>query len=391
MLNPFLFAELVALLLGLVVAPHLAYYGYIRKYHRETKPSTSGQKGNIKVSIIICTLNASKTIERRIEQILRQDYSLDNLELIIVDGGSTDGTIDVIGKVKEKIPSALDFVLISDRSFRSKASQINEGIRVAKSDIVVTTDADVETDRTSIASLVDSLSEEEVGAVCARQILINPHQNTVTKSEAEYRRYYEVLRIGESNIHSTPIYHGGLSAYRRNSISHVDEDVNADDTQLAISAIRKGFRAVYDTNCVFYNQSPPSLRSAWRQRVRRGQGLERVLWRNRDMFLNRKFDGFGSIVFPAEFFMHVISPILFGGALVCLVLSLISIGLSSPTVGLLVIPVWAAVITFVYLKRSWRPVELLITFVVYQAALLWAMILHLFGQDYKRWSGAGRI
>ena len=53
-----------------------------------------------KVSVIIATLNCEKTIEQAINSSLCQNY--ENLEVIIADGGSVDGTIDIVKSFKNK-------------------------------------------------------------------------------------------------------------------------------------------------------------------------------------------------------------------------------------------------------------------------------------------------
>lgn len=55
----------------------------------------------MKVSIITVVLNGIKTIERTIRSIIEQDYS--EIEYIIIDGGSTDGTLDIIKKYENQI------------------------------------------------------------------------------------------------------------------------------------------------------------------------------------------------------------------------------------------------------------------------------------------------
>lgn len=61
---------------------------------------TSVAKGH-KVSIVTVCYNAAKDIEETIKSILGQTY--DNIEFIVVDGGSTDGTMDIIRKYDDRI------------------------------------------------------------------------------------------------------------------------------------------------------------------------------------------------------------------------------------------------------------------------------------------------
>ena len=53
-----------------------------------------------KVSIVTTTYNDRESLKKTIRQVRQQDYG--NLEYIIVDGGSTDGTLKVIEEAKEE-------------------------------------------------------------------------------------------------------------------------------------------------------------------------------------------------------------------------------------------------------------------------------------------------
>lgn len=55
----------------------------------------------VKISIITVTYNSVKTLEKTILSITEQSFN--NYEFIIIDGGSTDGTIDIIKKYEDKI------------------------------------------------------------------------------------------------------------------------------------------------------------------------------------------------------------------------------------------------------------------------------------------------
>lgn len=55
----------------------------------------------MKISIVTVAYNASKTIEQTIQSVLGQTYS--NIEYIVIDGGSSDGTQEIIEKYSDKI------------------------------------------------------------------------------------------------------------------------------------------------------------------------------------------------------------------------------------------------------------------------------------------------
>ena len=54
-----------------------------------------------KLSIITVSYNAAETIEQAIQSVTMQSY--DNIEYIVIDGGSNDGTLDIVRKYERKI------------------------------------------------------------------------------------------------------------------------------------------------------------------------------------------------------------------------------------------------------------------------------------------------
>jgi len=82
----------------------------------------------LKISIITVSYNSAVTIKDTIESILSQDY--ENIEYIIIDGGSTDNTVDIVKKYADKISY---FVSEPDKGIYDA---MNKGIKAANGDIV---------------------------------------------------------------------------------------------------------------------------------------------------------------------------------------------------------------------------------------------------------------
>ena len=87
-----------------------------------------------KISIITVCLDAEAFIEQSIESVLSQDYP--DREYIVVDGGSTDGTVDIIRRYQDRIDR---WVSEPDRGI---ADAMNKGLAMAGGDYVIFLHAD---------------------------------------------------------------------------------------------------------------------------------------------------------------------------------------------------------------------------------------------------------
>jgi len=88
----------------------------------------------MKISIITVVYNNAATIRDAIESVLKQSYA--DVEYIVVDGGSNDGTVDIIKSYGEKIDK---FISEKDKGLYDA---MNKGIKMATGDVVGTLNSD---------------------------------------------------------------------------------------------------------------------------------------------------------------------------------------------------------------------------------------------------------
>lgn len=84
---------------------------------------------NVKISIVTITLNSKPCLEQTITSVINQSYS--NIEYIIIDGGSTDGTLDIIKQYESKID------LWISESDKGIADAMNKGLSLATGEYIL--------------------------------------------------------------------------------------------------------------------------------------------------------------------------------------------------------------------------------------------------------------
>jgi len=120
-----------------------------------------------KISIITVVYNAVATIEQTILSVVKQDYS--NIEYIIVDGGSTDGTLDIIKKYEDKIEH-----WVSEPDY-GIYDAMNKGLTYATGDYIYYLGADdCLLAPNSISQVVSFLQDNpEVDVLCASVMMVD--------------------------------------------------------------------------------------------------------------------------------------------------------------------------------------------------------------------------
>lgn len=184
----------------------------------------------IKVSVVTVVYNAEKTIESCIKSVCNQDYS--NIEYIIIDGGSTDGTVDIIKKYHQSVD-----VFITEKD-DGMYNALNKALELITGDYYISINAD------------DMLYSNKVISILVENVKRNPgfsvyYGDLVIKKRLGmvYRRSFqatlkEIVSYGTSSIITQP---ASLINFSINREVRFDESFKcASDYDYIIKCIENG-------------------------------------------------------------------------------------------------------------------------------------------------------
>ena len=129
-------------------------------------------KGGVRlvVSIVVPAYNEVATAERLLRRVAAVPLTK---EVIVVDDGSTDGTRELLGRLRDE--GLVDQLLLHDRN-RGKGAALRTGFAQARGDVVVVQDADLEYDPAEIPTLIVPIATGEADAVYGSRFLGGAHR-----------------------------------------------------------------------------------------------------------------------------------------------------------------------------------------------------------------------
>jgi cellulose synthase/poly-beta-1,6-N-acetylglucosamine synthase-like glycosyltransferase len=256
------------------------------------------------VSIIIPVHNESSVIERRLNNLFESSYPRTKMEVIVIDSGSSDDTSKI---VKSRFSGKV--TLIQEASRNGKAHAVNQGLSISHGDIIVLTDGPTLYEKNTIARIVESFDDESVGGVTVLYEIPNNKDSRIVDSESRMWAYKDRVRLLESKVFSTSWLSGEACAFRKRSIDKVPENSLADDSNIALQLISKGYKVIVNERSFFTEKSPSTAMDYFEVKTRRALGGLQETLRFRSFLFNRRYGYFGLIIFPYRFFLQAVSPI----------------------------------------------------------------------------------
>jgi len=243
---------------------------------RDRRARRDARSWPVPVSVVIPAYNERAGIERCLRSMVASAHA--QLEIIVVDDGSTDGTAELAAGL------GLPVVTVISQPNAGKAAALNTGAARARHDVLIFADGDTVFEPATIGMLVAPLRDPWVGAVAGNVKVANRRGLLGLIQHCEYvlatsldRRMYDVLDC----MVTVP---GAIGAFRRSALVEaggVPENTLAEDTDLTVAIGLAGWRVRYAPQARAWTEAPATVRQLWSQRHRWAYGMLQVLWKYR--------------------------------------------------------------------------------------------------------------
>ena len=314
---------------------------------------------NTRVSVVVPAYNEGVVLRGCVDSILGSGFA--NLQLILVDDGSSDDTLDIM-RTYQGDPR----VVVVAKPNGGKGSALNVGIAHATGEVLLFVDADGVFTPTTIPRMLEGFRHERVGAVCGNDLPIN-----VTSPQTALLALMTHVGTGMTRralalVGMLPIVAGNSGAFRADVIREVGgfrEDTVGEDLELTWRVQFAGWDVEFAPHAKVLAEVPSTLKGLWKQRVRWQRGLIQTARIHRGRLLRRPTRPVDAYL-PYNLLSMLVFPAL---QLVGLVLSVVAIATGDlridGAIGFLlwVGAGWALGVTLLslVLDRAWRDLRLL--------------------------------
>ena len=324
-----------------------------------------GSQVSPRVSILAPAYEETATITESVRALLAISYP--NLEIIVVNDGSRDDTLQVLVDQFELVPvhpiyqelipsqpikalyrsrSHPNLVVADKENGGSKADALNAGLNLATGDLVCAIDADTLIEPDALQRMVRPfLTGDEVLAAGGTIRLVNGSQirrGRILTSQAprdplvgfqviEYMRAFLFGRLGWNGLGGNLIISGAFGLFRRDAMLRAGgyaHDTVGEDMELIVKLRCQMYeegrphRVAFIPDPVAWTEAPDTLRLLSSQRDRWHRGLADVIWRYRHVFFNRRYGAMGLFVYPYFFFVELLAPVLEAVGVIVLIVGL---------------------------------------------------------------------
>jgi hyaluronan synthase len=309
------------------------------------------------LTVAIPCFNEEASIAQAIARIFRQDYPAPKMDVVVVNDGSTDRTLEEILRAQALYPR---LVVVDFEENRGLAHGMAAAALMARGEFLVYVDSDTFLMPGAVRKVVQGFVDPTVGGIAGHTDVENTGVSVLTRmQDVRYFFSYKIMKAAESVFGMVSCLPGCFSAYRRACLLHVLEEWlysrclgregNYGDDRSLTNLVLRDYRILYDDEAMATTLAPESWRVYSRQQARWMRSYAREVFRA-SRFIWRKHP-VPAISWYAMMWLPLVEPVIILQALV----------LGPILRGTLAVPYMIGVmaITLVwsldYLRRTGRP------------------------------------
>lgn len=233
------------------------------------------------ISIVIPCYNSAKTLKQCCDAIINLDKPTD-LEVIFVDDGSTDGSLEIVRQYP--------FQIIEVKPNRGASHARNLGAEKAKNDIILFLDADIVVPKDVLAILIDKFSDKTIDCIVGIMSPYNPFPDFYSQYKSLYCffKYKDLKGVSAINTSFTAVK---KTAFETTGGFDTKLSV-AEDNDFGDRLFKKGFKIQIERSLVVIHLKGYSFKSLLRNDYKKSLSLATLFFRNikrRDLAVKREF------------------------------------------------------------------------------------------------------
>lgn len=251
----------------------------------------------LSVSVIVPAFNEEGRIKRTVDSLLKLNYPKHLLEIILVDDGSKDNTLNEMQEYSKN-----NQIKIFSKKNGGKASALNLGIKEAKGEIVVSLDADSFVDKNALMNMIGYFNNPKVMAVTPSMKVWKP-KNWLQKIQFIEYMFGIYLRKAAAFLHCIHVTPGPFSAYRKSFFQKYGgykEGNLTEDIEVALRIQSNHFIIENSANAYSYTVAPSKFNPLFKQRLRWYVGFLNNIWDYKHLF-SRRYGTLGLFYLPSAF------------------------------------------------------------------------------------------
>ncbi|WP_425919523.1 glycosyltransferase [Acinetobacter sp. TSRC1-2] len=226
------------------------------------------------ITILIAAYNEAASIKDTLVSINLQKYP-SNLQVIVINDGSQDATSNIIKESKKEFSW---LTLLDLEKNAGKAHALNEGLKLAEHNLVITIDADSYLHRVALINIVERylLDPPNTRAVAGKILVRNSRENLLTRTqEWDYFLGISATKRMQSLYQGTLVAQGAFSIYDRNALVEVGgwPECVGEDIVLTWALLNAGYRVGHCEDACMFTNAPTTLKVFIKQRQRWARGM----------------------------------------------------------------------------------------------------------------------